>query len=284
LRLSESTLRSFVIGNSSLKRGKQAEWLTQSLDFNLSGLKSGSTILEVDAPMLKDTLGAMQVPLFGDLPVDDVTSNSALGLGLYAFEKAMQGDVNSFILDKHLLKEMRQFGKFLNKRGSSIEVSTGKKAKVIKLKKEVIEKIKTIEDNTPASIKTKVTGVLDMMKHSNHQLELLVDGTKRIRAILNDQLAVSDLTAFFGKELTVSGIANYNPSGDVISFEISGYKSANKKETYFNQLPVPLFEETDLKRIAQQQNYKGYQSDKVKNIAGKMEIEDSLEDLLAALK
>ncbi|MCE2996217.1 MAG: hypothetical protein LW863_11490, partial [Flammeovirgaceae bacterium] len=123
-----------------------------------------------------------------------------------------------------------------------------------------------------------------MMKHSNHQLELLVDGTKRIRAILNDQLAVSDLTAFFGKELTVSGIANYNPSGDVISFEISGYKSANKKETYFNQLPVPLFEETDLKRIAQQQNYKGYQSDKVKNIAGKMEIEDSLEDLLAALK
>jgi hypothetical protein len=284
LRLSESTLRSFVIGNSSLKRGKQAEWLTQSLDFNLSGLKSGSTILEVDAPMLKDTMGAMQVPLFGDLPVDDVTSNSALGLGLYAFEKAMQGDVNSFILDKHLLKEMRQFGKFLNKRGSSIEVSTGKKAKVIKLKKEVIEKIKTIEDNTPASIKTKVTGVLDMMKHSNHQLELLVDGTKRIRAILNDQLAVSDLTAFFGKELTVSGIANYNPSGDVISFEISGYKSANKKETYFNQLPVPLFEETDLKRIAQQQNYKGYQSDKVKNIAGKMEIEDSLEDLLAALK
>lgn len=284
LRLSESTLRSFVIGNSSLKRGKQAEWLTQSLDFNLSGLKSGSTILEVDAPMLKDTLGAMQVPLFGDLPVDDVTSNSALGLGLYAFEKAMQGDVNSFILDKHLLKEMRQFGKFLNKRGSSIEVSTGKKAKVIKLKKEVIEKIKTIEDNTPASIKTKVTGVLDMMKHSNHQLELLVDGTKRIRAILNDQLAVSDLTAFFGKELTVSGIANYNPSGDVISFEISGYKSANKKETYFNQLPVPLFEETDLKRIAQQQNYKGYQADKVKKIVDKMEVEDSLEDLLAALK
>jgi hypothetical protein len=284
LRLSESTLRSFVIGNSSLKRGKQAEWLTQSLDFNLSGLKSGSTILEVDAPMLKDTMGAMQVPLFGDLPVDDVTSNSALGLGLYAFEKAMQGDVNSFILDKHLLKEMRQFGKFLNKRGSSIEVSTGKKAKVIKLKKEVIEKIKTIEDNTPASIKTKVTGVLDMMKHSNHQLELLVDGTKRIRAILNDQLAVSDLTAFFGKELTVSGIANYNPSGDVISFEISGYKSANKREIYFNQLPVPLFEETDLKRIAQQQNYKGYQADKVKKIVDKMEVEDSLEDLLAALK
>ncbi len=284
LRLSESTLRSFVDGNSTLKRGKQAEWLTQSLDFNLSGLKSGSTILEVEAPLLKVTLGNMQVPMFGDLPMDEVTNNSALGLGLYAFDRAIQGDVNSFILDKHLLKEMRHFGKFLSKKGSSIEVSSGKKSKTIRLKKEVIEKIKTIEDKTPASVKTKVTGVLDVLKHSNHQLELIVDDTKRIRAILSEQLSISELTHFFGKEVTVSGTANYNPSGDVISFEISGYKPVNRKEKYFSQLPKPLFEETDLKRIAAEQNYKGYHTEKVKKIVGQMEVEESLEDLLAALK
>jgi hypothetical protein len=284
LRLAESTLRSFVDGNSTLKRGKQAEWLTQSLDFNLSGLKSGSTILEVEAPMLKETMGNMQVPMFGDMPMDEVTRTSALGLGLYAFDRAIQGDVNSFILDKHLLKEMRHFGKFLSKKGSSIEVSSGKKSKTIRLKKEVIEKIKTIEDKTPASIKTKVTGVLDVLKHSNNQLELIVDETKRIRAVLSEQLAISELTHFFGKEVTVSGTANYNPSGEVISFEISGYKPVNKKEKYFNQLPKPLFEETDLKRIANEQNYKGYHTEKVKKITRQMEVEESLEDLLAALK
>ncbi len=284
LRLAESTLRSFVDGNSTLKRGKQAEWLTQSLDFNLSGLKSGSTILEVEAPLLKETMGNMQVPMFGDLPMDEVTSTSALGLGLYAFDRAIQGDVNSFILDKHLLKEMRHFGKFLSKKGSSIEVSSGKKSKTIRLKKEVIEKIKTIEDKTPASIKTKVTGVLDVLKHSNNQLELIVDDSKRIRAVLSEQLAISELTHFFGKEVTVSGTANYNPSGDVISFEISGYKPVNKKEKYFSQLPKPLFEETDLKRIANEQNYKGYHTEKVKKITRQMEVEESLEDLLAALK
>lgn len=284
LRLAESTLRSFVNGNSTLKRGKQADWLTKSLDFNLSGLKSGSTILEVDAPILKETMGNMQVPMFGDQPIDDVTKTSALGLGLYAFDQAIQGDLNSSILDKHLLKEMRHFGKFLNKKGSSIEVSSGKKSKTIRLKKEVIEKIKTIEDKTPASIKTKVTGVLDVLKHSNNQLELIVDETKRIRAVLSEQLAISELTPFFGKEVTVSGTANYNPSGEVISFEINGYKPVNKKEKYFSQLPKPLFEETDLKRIAKTQNYKGYSAEKVKKIVGHIQVEESLEDLLAALK
>jgi len=284
LRLSESTLRSFVNGNSTLKRGKQADWLTKSLDFNLSGLKSGSTILEVDAPILKDTMGNMQVPLFGDQPIDDVSKTSALGLGLYAFEQAIKGDMNSPILDKHLLKEMRHFGKFLNKKGSSIEVSSGKKSKVIRLKKEVIEKIKTIEDKTPASIKTKVTGVLDVLKHSINQLELIVDETKRIRALLNEQIAISELTPFFGKEVTVSGTANYNPSGQIISFEITGYKPVNKKDHFFNQLPKPLFEETDLKRIVKTQNYKGYGTDKVKKIVGQLQVEESLEELLAALK
>jgi hypothetical protein len=179
---------------------------------------------------------------------------------------------------------MRYFGKFLNKKGSTIEVSSGKKSKVIRLKKEVIEKIKTIEDKTPASIKTKVTGVLDVLKHSNNQLELIVDETKRIRAVLSEQLSINELTPFFGKEVTVSGTANYNPSGEVISFEINGYKRVNKKEKYFSQLPKPLFEETDLKRIAKTQNYKGYSAEKVKKIVGHIQVEESLEDLLAALK
>ena len=126
--------------------------------------------------------------------------------------------------------------------------------------------------------------MLDVLKHSNHQLELIVDDTKRIRAILSEQLSISELTHFFGKEVTVSGTANYNPSGDVISFEISGYKPVNRKEKYFSQLPKPLFEETDLKRIAAEQNYKGYHTEKVKKIVGQMEVEESLEDLLAALK
>lgn len=284
LRLSESTLRSFVHGNSALKRGKPAEWLTQSLNFSLSGLKAGSTILEIEAPPLKTTLNTVQVPVFADLPVETVTENSALGLAFYAFDRAIQGDEHSFILDKHLLKEMRQFGKFLSKKGSSIEVSSGKKSKPIKLRKEVIEKIKTIEEKTPASIKTKVMGVLDVLRHSNNQLELIVDDNKRIRAVLNERLAISELTPFFGKSVTVSGTANYNPSGEIISFEIIGYKPVHKNEKYFNQLPKPLFEETDLKRIVQEQNYKGYRAEKVKKIAGQLEVTESLEELLAAIK
>lgn len=284
LRLSECTLRSLVSGNSTLKRGKAADWLKRSLDFQLTGIREGSTILDVDAPILKETLGNVQIPLFSDKPIDDLTKTSALGLGLYAFEHAINGDVNSPILDKHLLVEMQDFGKFLKKKGSSIELSSGRKSKPIKLRIEVIEKIKSIEEQTPSSIKTKVSGVLDVLKHSNNQLELIVDDTKRIRAILCDKLNIGELTSFFGKKLTVTGTANYNPSGAIISFEILSYKPVEVKEAYFNQLPKPLFEDTNLQRIIESQNYKGYKSDKVKKLVEQLEVEESLEELLAALK
>src|SRR5687768_7583038 len=72
IRLSESTLLSFVEGNSTIKRGKPADWLSKSLDFQLSGIKEGSTILEIEAPVLKETISSVQVPMFGDQSIDDI--------------------------------------------------------------------------------------------------------------------------------------------------------------------------------------------------------------------
>ncbi len=45
-----------------------------------------------------------------------------------------------------------------------------------------------------------------------------------------------------------------------------------------------LYDKTDLKRIANSQNYKGYSVRKVKEIVIQMKVEESLEELLAALK
>ena len=284
IRLSESTLLNFIEGNSTIKRGRQAVWLSKSLDFHLTAIKEGSTILEVEAPVLETTIANIQVPMFSEQPVEDVAKNSALSLGMFAFNQALAGKLDSSLLDKHLLREMQEFGKFLNKKGSSIEVGLGKRLKPIKLKKEGIEKIKSIEEKTPSSVKTKVTGVLDVLKHSHNQLELIVDGTKRIRAILSEQIKINELTGFFGKEVTVTGIAHYNPAGSIISFEISGYKGVVKKDKYFQQVPKPLFEETDLKRVMENQKYKGYNPDKVIKLTHQLEVEESLEDLLADLK
>lgn len=283
IRLSESSLLSLVEGNSTIKRGKQAEWLSRSLDFQLSGITQGSTILEIEAPILKQTITNIQISMFSDHSIDDIAKTSALGLGVIAFNQALSGKLNSSLLDKHLLKEMRQFGTLLNKKGATIEIDARKKGKSIELRKESIEKIKSIEEKTPPSIKTKVTGVLDMLKHSNNQLELIVD-EKRIRAILTDRLRINDLKEFLGTVVTVTGTAHYSPLGNITSLEIVGFKEVDKKEKYFEHLPHPLFQETDLKRIAETQKYQGYNAEKVKKISEVLKVEQSLEDLLAALK
>ncbi len=123
-----------------------------------------------------------------------------------------------------------------------------------------------------------------MLRHKHNQLELIIDDNKRIRAFLDEQLIIEQLTEFFGKPITVTGIANYNPSGTITSFEISAYKAADTNEPWFTQLPKPIFEETNLQRIIETQNYKGYKPQKVKKLIEELKVEESLEELLAALK
>ncbi len=50
---------------------------------------------------------------------------------------------------------MHAFGKFLKKNGSVIEVSNGIASNTIVLKKDTIEKIKQIEEQTPPALKLK---------------------------------------------------------------------------------------------------------------------------------
>lgn len=284
IRLAESTLLSFIEGNSTIKKGKQPEWLSSSLDFQLSGLKAGSTVLVIEAPLLSTTLDNVQVSIFSDLKIEDVSNDSAIGLSMHAYEQAIKGKLDSPLLDKNLLQEMEQFGRLVNKKGLSISISSGKDLKPLKLRKESIEKIKQIESQTPSSIRTKVTGVLDVMKHSNNRLELIASNGIRIRAMLHESLNIAKLTPYFGKTLTVTGLAHFNPLGHVLSLEVSDFREKDDKEKYFTGLPVPLFEETDLKRVMEHQRYKGYRKEEIAHIASELNVNESLDDLLASLK
>jgi|JI10StandDraft_1071094.scaffolds.fasta_scaffold03512_18 hypothetical protein len=50
------------------------------------------------------------------------------------------------------------------------------------------------------------------------------------------------------------------------------------------QLANPLYEKIDLTRIAKTQNYQGYSAAKVKDIVLQLQVKETLELLLAALK
>jgi hypothetical protein len=245
LKVAGGALRLYVDGNSQAGPGKEPEWLKKSLDFHLVGLKNGSTVLEVEAPLLKETLSNAQFPL-------------------------------TDLLDKHLLKEMMGFKKFLSD-DARISIDFANTGKQIVLEKENISRIKALEESTPKSIKIKLTGKLDVMRHTRSQLEIITPD-KRIRATLAQKFSIDEAKSFFGQEITVTGIANYNPAGQITSIELQTISKANENDTFFKTTVAPLQQQVSLKLLAKEKKYKGSDLDKV---VGKWPGEETIEELLS---
>jgi len=280
--VSESALRLFIEGHSSNKRGRDPEWVKKSLDFNLTGIKKGSTVLQVSAPLLTETLGNYQQPLFDELGVKDLNNQSALSLALIAYDKATNNASDTETLDKNLLKVMLGFNKFFTSDSKAyIDINGGVKTKV-KIAPKTLQKIKILEEKTPADQKIKITGKLEMMRHSSNLLEL-VNVSGKYKAHLSPDFSFEKAKTFFGEEITCTGIAHFNPKGKVASIEISDIMSADKSASYFENSSYAVQEKLDLPGLVTVLNYKGTSTGKINKLVQELDIDEDLESLLNAL-
>lgn len=277
-KVSTGTLRVLMEGHSQ-KRGKHPEWLDKSVDFHLSALKPGSTILEVDAPKLQDSITQAQLPLeFDNIKIDDISKFSAIDLTMMAYEQAFSDEGEVSLLDKPLLKEMQKFRSIFDTKGASFKIS-GYGTKQVSLNKESFQKIKKLETTTSPSIKSRLTGKFDLMKHSNGLLEIITQN-KKIRAFLNSTIDPSSIKDFFGEEVTLDGIAHFNPRGQISSFEVSKIRIASASDEYFKRIPNPIAAQLQIAGIAHRQSYQGT---KLNKVVGKWPGNEAVEDLLRLL-
>lgn len=277
-RLAESTILSYVEGSSKIKRGKAAEWLSNSIEFNLTGIHEGSTILDIEAPILSEHIGNVQLPIFQEFDISKLSESSALDLSFFAYEQALHNKEESFLLDKNLLSEITKLNKLLQ--SDDAEIIFESNSTKLGITKSTLSGIKVLEEKTPPSIKAKITGKLDVLQHSKSQLELVTNG-KKMRAKLSDTLNFDDVLELFGEDVSISGIANFNPAGKITSFEIQAINKAASEDDYFRSFPQTIFKEFDLQRIAEANEYRGSNLDK---IIGKWPGDESTDELLELLK
>ena len=281
-KVSEGALRLYIEGHSSNKRGRDPEWVEKSLDFTLSGIKKGSTILEVKAPYLTETLGDYQQPLYDELGVSSLTNQTAIGLAIAAYEKATENPDNIDTLDKNLLKVMLGFNKFFGNDSKSYININGTSKQKIKIAPTTLQKIKILEEKTPIDQKIKITGKLEMMKYSSNLLEL-VNANGKFKAHLSHEFSFDKATPFFGKDITCTGIAHFNPKGQISSIEISNITHADTSASYFSNTSFAIQEKLDLPGLVTKQNYKGTSSAKINKLIKEIDVDDDLETLLKTL-
>lgn len=282
-KISEGALRLYIEGHSSNKRGRDPKWIEKSLDFSLAGIKKGSTVLEIKAPKLTDTLGTFQQPLYDEIGVGTIKNQSALSLATKAYQQATKSSSDIDTLDKNLLKVMLGFNKFFDAGSKAyIDIGVSRKSGKIKIAPKTLQKIKILEEKTPPDQKVKLTGKLEMMRHSTNLLEL-VNTNGKFKAHLGQELTFEKAKEFFGQDITCTGIAHFNPKGKISSIEISALSLADKNATFFSNSPIAIQEKLNLADLATEQNYKGTSSAKVNKLINEVDVEEDLDELLKTL-
>ncbi|MEX0719052.1 MAG: hypothetical protein WD509_02720 [Candidatus Paceibacterota bacterium] len=141
--LAEGAVLNLIEGRSKPGRGKKPTWLREVIDFQISGLNSGSTILEIEAPEIAQVYHGKQFAIFDEPEAERLLSESAFGLASYVYDKAISQPESSGMLDKYVLQKIMAFNKLLDNDNSEISlISNGQsQIKSVSIKKKTLERV-----------------------------------------------------------------------------------------------------------------------------------------------
>jgi len=149
--------------------------------------------------------------------------------------------------------------------------------------KNSFEKISKLENATPAPLKIKLSGKLDVLKYSHSMVEI-VSRQKRVKVKLPEHVNFEELKPLFGQEVTITGIANYNPAYQLVSILISDIHAENPSDLYFRNIPSLIKETTDIKQLIVKQKYTGFHKSDFDKLVDELAIDEPLDVLLASIK
>ena len=276
----ERGLRLAVEGES-VKRGKAPAWIAAATNLNFTGLKTGSTILGIEAPKFRDTIaGRLENQSHHFFPV--APEDTALSLVSRSIRDATMENRESDYFDAGVLNGVLELAPFLKNYASSFALfSEGNLTPEFELSASGMETVEKLKREPPEPQAFIVTGMLDEIEHSNRRFQLsLADGNSVPGRIDEEFMTVEELRNFWGKSVTIKGTVYFKPSGKVQLLESHLVRAAEPGEELFNELPVAdstpeLFEPSQLKQ--------GYVSP-FKEVRGQWPGDESLETILGALR
>jgi hypothetical protein len=212
--------------------------LNDATQFVLVGLAEGSTVLELEAPILGEAVPQIfeQLPLWEYSPKRDQT---ALSLVEEAARDAINGNSKSDLLDRNILELFSSLDRVLNFGFDAIsltdELQDSLPVRVTPAGLETAEKLKR---ESPSPEKTIISGYLDELTHSKRAFGLRLVSGQSIRGVLpaGDPAAYASL---WGKRVVVDGEASFKLSGAVSVIVAAHIQSATETDSAWERLPRP---------------------------------------------
>lgn len=275
----ERALR-LAIQGESVKRGKTPSWLSKSLDLQLTGLESGSTVLNLEAPTLGETVGdqlAQQDMWFTPPTAED----TALSLVSRSVRDTTAENLESDAYDAGVLNGLLELKPFL-KKAQRIELralSRPKENFVIGMPE--IEKFERLKQQTPEPHAMVVSGLLDSIQHSRKRFQLMVGEGQSLPGRVDEEfLDAEQMRGLWGKKVTVKGMVYFRPSGHVQLLEAHLIRLMQNGEEIYEEMPLEQSEAGFVREVAQT----GHRKDWLKDVWAKWPGDEGIEELLAGLK
>jgi len=277
-KVSEGALQIRLKG-ISLTRGRKKVSLQDALKVSLTGIKEGSTILCLETEKFEKTLQSYQTDIFRAEAQAELPNETPISLFIKTFQNALTDDDHQDLLDKPLLRELKNLKKaFFNEEETMIFSNQGSLPD-LQLTQKDFKKIKVLEDEIPDPQHVVLNGVVELLQFSKLKVKIkteegIVDG------FLADDLSSEDIASFWGKVVTITGTSHFKPRGKSV-IEIERVFEPGEGDSYFSKRPKSETVEMQLERQIREKG-----SNPLAEIIGRWpgdETDEEFEQMLKAL-
>jgi hypothetical protein len=278
-----SSVRMAIEGSSS-PVGAPPSWLRRAADVRILGWAEGTdgaTILNVEAPRLGEAAEEVyRQPALWDTKPDP--NETALNVFARAANEVRQGNKESSLYDIGLLKRFGHASRLFGQQVEYLDLpeTFSSDSVIARIDHDIAIRAQQLTEQTPASRQVRVSGRLDMIRHSTRSFEMFLSDGKPVRGLLENGHEIDQLKSLLGQSITVVGKAVYRPSGTVLRIDAQGFETGAAASKLFSKIPPPIARRIPTNRIRPIEQQKSW----VDSFFGSWPGDESDEQLLNMLR
>lgn len=238
--------------------------------------ENSGTLITLDSDTFQDL--SIQLDAFRDKSsLKDLTPVS---LVIKTFQAALNDQEDKNLLDEPLIDELIKFKRFFQNDQEEILLSNRGTIPDVRFNEKEIDKIEALYKTIPQPGKIVVNGIIDEMRFSKKQLVLVTEDKQRVVVIPPSEDTLTKIKAFFGQEITLTGMAHYKPGGQLSFVELESFGKPGKADRFFSKKPDKM---TIQQQIAIQLK-EGKKKNPLDEVIGKWPGEETDEEFEQMLK
>ena len=236
-KTAERAVRLLATGEGSGK-GRNPRWLDAAVDFTVTGLESGSTILDIEAPGLSIAAREefIRQPSWSEPPGADDT---ALDLAALAISEIEADEPSGDRFDAAVLEAMLMFKRASGTSTHFELIPTGSAGAQFTVDDRVYMRAEERLESSPLPKAFVVTGRLEEVRYADRTFRLLIGNTAQLHGRLDPASStIETLASLRGRPITVEGIVHFKANGQPRFIEARRIGARIDGDRIFEELPV----------------------------------------------